>query len=261
MMVKLVSEDREGSMIPPEVNIVATARTMRSFIGAVIRHCPRSYDPWLFRGQREEVWPLIPKIDRDECHHYRGLRSWNRELHERWFLKEFLKASLPHAQPARRTSKQTSWESLALAQHHGLATRLLDWSRNPLVGLYFALEERQSHGDSVVACYQHHHNDLTWVSFGDPFVINSVVVFAPPHVSPRIPAQSAWFTAHPPPNPGCRPPWVHPLVGVRIPKRARPGMRRDLEAWGITRAALFPDLDGAATGVTAEYTSATDEIP
>jgi hypothetical protein len=50
----------------------------------------------------------------------------------------------------------TNLDRLAIGQHHGLPTRFLDWTRNPLVACYFAVEEDECEKDSVI--YAYHNN-------------------------------------------------------------------------------------------------------
>lgn len=93
-----------------------------------------------FRGQSKlvsEGYPLKPSIGR-----YKKLESctlFERDQTERQVLGVFTNHLLTYV----RHLPRNDWEALAIAQHHGLPTRFMDWTTNPLVALYFSARETQ----------------------------------------------------------------------------------------------------------------------
>jgi len=90
----------------------------------------------LFRGVPNIDYQLIPSIARDTNKGVGG----DIEALEQDMLKEFKRLTLPTLQ----SQPNTDFEWLFLAQHYGLPTRLLDWTSNPMVALFFAVESEDA---------------------------------------------------------------------------------------------------------------------
>lgn len=118
--------------------------TIQKELGASGEHKRRLY----FRGQSKRVhegYPLTPSIARYP--HLGKLTLAEREQLECEVLDTFSNHLLTYVQHR----PLTPWEELAIAQHHGLPTRFMDWTTNPLVALYFAVRNTNGHTpDSAV---------------------------------------------------------------------------------------------------------------
>ncbi|WP_420210184.1 FRG domain-containing protein [Burkholderia aenigmatica] len=206
----------------------------------------RSHDGvgYVFRGQAQASWELLPKAGRPEFYlpDDRDLGRFNA-----WGRKAVAYTSL----------SSSYLEQLALAQHHGLATRLLDWSMNPLVACYFACSDHDGK-DGAVWMYE----------MGDVVMTDEIVQAAlkeqrgvfgylPKAAFPRVINQKGLFTVH------CDA--SHQievtqsrfgseftnLMQLYIPATLKAEILDFLADYGVDRSYLFPDLDGLSAHVNA----------
>jgi hypothetical protein len=140
-------------------------------------------------------------------------------------------------------SPTDDWDWLTLAQHHGLPTRLLDWTRNPLVAAFFAVVG-DNKKERVIWIIPKRLKLVDRQRHSSPFKIRQVLKLFPRGLSHRIAAQQAMFTVHPRPfRPIAN---MMELDRIVINKKDIERWRWDLNLYGVNYSSLFPDLDGLA---------------
>ena len=214
--------------------------------------------PIWYRGLSREDYKLDPSISRN------GYSLGD----EQALINNFKKDAVPFVEH-RPTSE---WEWLFLMRHHGVPTRLLDWSESALVGLFFATHSQDAPDKND------DHNGTLWILLPTEMNKDSSLARTTPHL-PMFGADAALDpyapgrVAHGPPLPPAaalamrqsrrmevqqsvftvshqteaaleeqvsRPGTLRRCL---VPSRAKPHLREQLHNLGISRLTLFPDLD------------------
>lgn len=190
----------------------------------------------IYRGVKSVHYPLLPKIGRVVPPDAIG----SREKNEQEILRLFKERAFQYLDVTPRND----WDWLAVGQQYGLPTRLLDWTDNPLVACFFAINESMQ-DDGVIYAYR---ND-SYISVDehqDPFRYRKVGKFVPRHLVQRITTQGGLFTVHPNPYEAFESADMEKII---VPREIHGELRTMLHKYGVNQFSLFPSLDGLAAHI------------
>jgi len=243
-------------------------------------------DNWAFRGQANPAWELMNAIERtDFIHLYKGV--------EADFLAEFQRGARHYLGNDETPHHLIEW--LALMQHHGAPTRLLDFSKSPFIAAFFAFEQCLVTTDTHIAIWainmnflkrqaaerisqkykqemEENNNVVNESLFEKIFYANEdsfIFPVEPFRMNRRYSLQQSLFVS----TANSYEPFMQQLlflgdditrsvIKIELPAALQKEVIRDLQRMNLNRASLFPDLDGYAASLRLRYNSmkSTEEI-
>jgi len=217
-------------------------------------------DRAFWRGHADADWKLQAHVSRPNPEHPEVA-----QYNEAGLIGHFVsRAPIRMHRTCPASDDYFAW--LFLAQHYGLPTRLLDWSENPLVSLYFAVSDQKEKDGCIWALWPtglnlHFRTADGLVQIRDPKAVelaksafyensspgNVIVAIDGQEIDARMLVQMSRFTLHTyhlaiEVLPGSHE-WLPRYI---IPKRSKSKIAAQLAALGIRRSNLFPDLTNLA---------------
>lgn len=255
---------------------VVHVRSWRDFLDQTDR-----LEGWAFRGERFSRWPLLSSLSRRLLNYCPDARLW--PLREARAIRVFRRKAHVHLEHPE--ALQDAMRCLAMMQHHGAATRLLDFTKSPFVAAFFGLEsaiedaavyalntpalwratpdfDPRLNRDAIDPRLPGHFeryflpNRLPVVWFGEPSEMDQ-----------RLVAQSGLFVV-----PGQLDAPLNTLLGAYsmddaplliqlvLPLEVRDEALRALYRMNLTHATLMPDLDGLARSMNQELEIVWDRL-
>ena len=209
-----------------------------------------------FRGHADLTWTLTPSALR-----YQTAEDRNRALNLLADFKRYAEIKLPHA-PSQ--NDQLKW--VQLARHYGLPTRLLDWTQNAAIALYFACQNPRCRADADGAVLILNPKDLNRESDPKPRVFDAhldapliakylnlsgernprgprTIAINPVWNSERITLQQGTFTLHGSTEFTLTGEHVPSLICLRVARENKERLLYELERAGINEMSIFPELE------------------
>jgi hypothetical protein len=240
-----------------------------------------SYDSSINRFRSPYVFRGLPDKDLELRTSLSGLQNNSIEM-ERHLFRNFKKYA-----PRDTVNEDNDWLWLSIAQHHGLPTRLIDWTFSPYIALHFMCEDTDLYNvDGVLWCVDFYETrkflpesfskvleaekaksfDIATLRLVCPSVKNMddflksdgifVVFFEPPSMDDRIVNQFALFSFMSEPEVMMND-WLNDheelYFRIIIPANLKWEVRDKLDQSNITERMIYPGLDGLSRWLKRWY--------
>ncbi len=245
IIMKFYESDIYGKVPMPE--------TLEELLGAVKLHAEDRNNVYMWRGQEDISWKIHSSAYRRLCNNSSNVSESDMQYYEKYLLRHATHQGYRY----ENNRILSDFELLIKIQHHGGATRLIDFSRNILIGLWFASSNfskigllfgihsyslgggenrdiQSSYSKRMKEIEEIHTHPMTW---------------QPPTVSKRVTAQSSQFIYSPVVDGKFGSLAIENEEGSYFAIAISPDFKEKMkvilsEYFDIRHLTLFPDIDG-----------------